>query len=95
MHVRGLSDVRYPGYGKVLTFRGAFKANVELLHVVIDECDFVVAHHHLHDICFYSPLWAAHLARPPQWVCWCCSRVRCSIDALEEFGVCFEVFGST
>lgn len=68
----------------MLTFRGAFEADVELLHIVVDEGNFVVAHHHLHHVCFYPTFWAAHLAWPPQRVCWAGSRTGCSIDVLES-----------
>jgi hypothetical protein len=53
----------------MLTFRGAFEADVELLHVVVDQGNFIVAHHHLHHVCLYPTLWAAHLAdRPSRFV---------------------------
>ena len=48
------------------TFRGPFEADVEFLHVVVDESDFVVTHHHLHDIRFYPPFRATHLAQLPR-----------------------------
>lgn len=45
-----------------LTLSWAFEYDIELLHVVIHQRHFVVAHHELHDICLYSSLWTAHLA---------------------------------
>jgi len=51
------------GFGdSALTFCWALEYNIKLLHVVIHECDFVVAHHELHDIRLYTTLGAAHLA---------------------------------
>lgn len=43
-----------------LTFFRTLEANVELLHVVVHQSDFVVAHQHLHDIGLDSALWARH-----------------------------------
>lgn len=43
-----------------LTLFGPLEAHVELLHVVVDERDFVVAHQHLHDVCLDSALGTRH-----------------------------------
>jgi len=50
----------------LLTLRGPFEYDVELLHVIIDQRHFIVAHHELHDIRLYSSLGTAHLATPHQ-----------------------------
>ena len=44
-----------------LTLCRTFEDDIELLHIVVDQCDLVIAHHELHDICLYSPLRTAHL----------------------------------
>jgi hypothetical protein len=64
--------------------RGAFEANNELLHIVIDQCYFVVTHEHLHDISLYPPFRAAHLVGLDQcsllpkqillYICLLCSK---------------------
>lgn len=43
-----------------LTLFRTLEADVELLHVVVDQCYFVVAHQHLHDIRLDPALWAGH-----------------------------------
>ena len=40
-----------------LTLSWPVKADVELLHVIIDKGDFIVAHEKLHDICLDPALW--------------------------------------
>jgi hypothetical protein len=51
----------WDGMGKaLLTLFGTLEADVELLHVVVDQCDFVVAHQHLHDVRLDSALWTGH-----------------------------------
>jgi hypothetical protein len=44
----------------VPTFFRTLEADVELLHVVVDQSDFVVTHQHLHDVGLDSALWAGH-----------------------------------
>lgn len=44
-----------------LTLFRPLEANVEFLHVVVDEGDFIIAHQHLHDVRLDSALWAGHL----------------------------------
>ena len=48
----------------LLTLVGALESYVELLHVVIHERDFVVAHEHLHDVGLDAALGTAHLGAP-------------------------------
>lgn len=45
----------------MLTLFGALEADVEFLHVVVHQSDFVVAHQHLHDVCLDSALGTGHL----------------------------------
>jgi len=45
----------------ILALFRALEADVEFLHVVIDQGDFVVAHQHLHDVCLDSALWTGHV----------------------------------
>ena len=47
-----------------LTFRGAFEDNVELLHIVVDQCHLIVAHHELHHVRLNPPLRATHRVSP-------------------------------
>jgi hypothetical protein len=44
-----------------LTLFRTLEAHIELLHVVVDQCDFVVAHQHLHDVRLDSALWTGHV----------------------------------
>jgi hypothetical protein len=44
----------------ILALFRTLEANVELLHVVVDQSDFIVAHQHLHDVCLDSALWTRH-----------------------------------
>jgi hypothetical protein len=44
-----------------LTLSRSLKNNKELLHVVVDQRDLVVAHHQLHHVCLYSSFGTAHL----------------------------------
>jgi hypothetical protein len=44
----------------MLTLFRTLEAHIELLHVVVDQCDFVVAHQHLHDVRLDSALWTGH-----------------------------------
>jgi hypothetical protein len=43
-----------------LTLFGTLEADVELLHVVVDQRYFVIAHQHLHDVRLDSALWTGH-----------------------------------
>ena len=47
-----------------LTLSRTVKPDIELLHVVIDQSDFVVAHEELHHIRLDPPLWRTHLEEP-------------------------------
>ena len=49
-----------------LTFGRTLERHIELLHVVVDQGDLVVAHHHLHHVGLYPPLWARHCC---VWLC--------------------------
>jgi hypothetical protein len=48
-----------------LTLGWAFEDDEELLHIVVDEGDFVVTHHQLHHVRLYSSLRTAHRASAP------------------------------
>jgi hypothetical protein len=57
-------------WNQALTLCRAFKDDVELLHIVVDQSHLIVAHHELHDICLYPPLGAAHRVSPDVCAFW-------------------------
>lgn len=44
------------------TFFRSLEYHVEFLHAVVDQGDFVVAHHELHHVCFYTAFRTRHCA---------------------------------
>jgi hypothetical protein len=57
----GEFDMDFPLAASEGSLIGALETDHKFLHVVVDECHLIVAHHELHDICLYPAFWAAHL----------------------------------
>jgi hypothetical protein len=56
----GELDMDLPGSTFEWSFGRSLEPDIELLHVVVNKCDFIVAHEHLHDICLYPTARATH-----------------------------------